>query len=179
MSLSAGRLRCGRVTDLAFLVALQKRCTDEVGFLPRAASVELLEAGGVVIGRENGDEAGALLWRPTMRCQPGTASIVQAAVAMDAQRRRLGLEMVGKVCQLVAPVACVVQCWCAADLESNEFWRSAGFELVACREPENRRNRRLNLWRIPLGECSRARLLELPRRAGYRAGLFEGKRLAG
>jgi hypothetical protein len=56
--------------DLAYVVALQKRNGDAVGFIPRAALAEKIERNQVLLARENGDPPGTCTtvpW-PSPRC---------------------------------------------------------------------------------------------------------------
>src|SRR4051812_20753088 len=80
--------------DLAYVVDLQKRNGDAVGFIPRQALAEKIELGRIWLARENGDPAGYLhhgsLSVPEVR-------IFQAAVQYDARRRHLGLALVAQL----------------------------------------------------------------------------------
>lgn len=129
---------------LRFLEHLQRRYTNALGFLPTAALEEFLNAGRVRIVFENGEPAGYVLGRWHGRPGDARASIVQAAVAMDAQRRGCGLAAVERFIEEAAQRdAPIVRCTCAADLEAVEFWRAAGFTEIARRVGGTRRKRQL------------------------------------
>jgi L-amino acid N-acyltransferase YncA len=162
----------GRMNTVDFIVGLQRKFTDAVGFLPRAAVEEFVAAGRFVVAQENDEDVGAVLWRPRLRCMPECASIVQAMVFLDAQRREHGRRLVDAVCSEAAVEGrLMVGCWCAADLAAVEFWESAGFRPVGLRPGGARRSRALILFRrslLPGGGLPR-RFFELPARAGWKA----------
>lgn len=162
-------MRRATARELCFIRDLQRRFSSQLGFLPTAALEQYLAWGQVLVSRENGDAAGAIVFRPGLRCQPTTASIVQAAVCMDAQRRQHGLDLLSATLSRLPTTTEVVQCWCAEELEANEFWLAAGFRRVAVRTPGNTRRRRLLLWRLPMNDASDLRCNALPDRCGFKA----------
>lgn len=128
-------------SDLAYVVALQKRNHEALGFIPRAALAEKIDLGRIWLATENGDPAGYLhhgsLAVPEVR-------IFQAAVQYDARRRHLGLSLVADlVARARAAGARGVSLRCLDFLDANDFWTAAGFELIA-REPGGRGT--LNVW---------------------------------
>src|SRR4051794_17721498 len=78
--------------DLAYVVHLQKKHGDAIGFLPRLALEEKIDLRRVWLARDNGEPAGFLhhgsLAKPEVR-------IFQAAIQYDARRRHMGLALVG------------------------------------------------------------------------------------
>src|SRR5215218_3775502 len=80
--------------DLAYVVALQKRNGEALGFIPRAALSEKIDLGRIWLATENGDPAGYLhhgsLAVPEVR-------IFQAAIQYDARRRHHGLALVANL----------------------------------------------------------------------------------
>src|SRR5437762_2871913 len=56
----AGDVRRATPVDLPFVVALQKRDHEALGFIPRAALAEKIERDQLLLVRENGDPAGFL-----------------------------------------------------------------------------------------------------------------------
>ena len=89
------------------------------------------------IAEENDDAAGYILSRPKLRWQPAMRSITQAAVAMDAQRRHHGLALLARIEQESRSAGLLaIQACCAVGLDSNDFWRAAGFlPIVHMRQP--------------------------------------------
>lgn len=127
--------------DLAYVVHLQKRHGDAIGFLPRLALAQKIDLGRVWLARENGEPAGFLhhgtLNAPEVR-------IFQAAVQYDARRRRLGLALVDELLTRAAAAgARGVSLRCLSYLEANAFWTAAGFRLLAT-EPGAKGT--LNVW---------------------------------
>lgn len=137
--------------DVDFVVALQKKFTHELGFLPKGAIQWYAENARIRLAQENDDNAGYLLGRARFKWQPLMRPITQAAIAMDARRRHLGLSLVAAVVEearLAGQVA--VQAMCAADLESVEFWRAAGFSEIGRYSPTNTRARQMICFRNSL-----------------------------
>jgi N-acetylglutamate synthase-like GNAT family acetyltransferase len=127
--------------DLPYVVHLQKRYADALGFLPRAALAEKIELGQVWLSLENGEPAGFLhhgsLAVPEVR-------IFQAAVQYDARRRHLGLALVQSLADRAAATgARGISLRCLSFLEANDFWRAAGFTLLGT---ETGAKGTLNVW---------------------------------
>lgn len=158
------------LADLRFVDNLQKRFGRSLGFLPRAAIEGHIELGNVTLARENDDHAGYLLVRPVLSWRPELASIVQAAVCMDAQRRQHGLALLLQVESEARSRGQVgLQANCAIGVEANEFWRAAGFKPIAHLTPNTKSGRHVICWRKPLVRSLPTWFAELPRRAGHRA----------
>lgn len=164
-------------SDRTFVASLQRRFSNSLGFLPTAAIDALLDERRILLGTENGDPAGYVIARRRLRCQPFTAPIVQAAVAMDARRRRLGMNLVEAVCQDAwADGRSCVQCWCREDLDACDFWSACGFTAVADRDPLSARRKRMILYRRPLPGCDDVTLRTIPRNAGWKAATISPER---
>lgn len=115
-------------SDLSYVVDLQKRNPEALGFIPRAALMEKIERSQIHLAIENGQPAGFLhhgsLKVPEVR-------IFQAAIQYDARRRKLGLALVQDVIdRAVAAGAGAVSLRCLDFLDANDFWTAAGFEQV-------------------------------------------------
>jgi len=152
--------------DLAFELALAKRFTDAVGFIPREALEHYAALGGVIRARENGEPAGFMAATLSVKNHARTAQIYQAAIALDAQRRHHGLALLAAISDLARSRGSrTLQCWCASDLEANLFWHSAGFSQRGTRTGGTSRKRVHLLWQLALvGELPAAHAkLELPR----------------
>lgn len=127
--------------DLPYVVALQKRHADALGFIPRLALEQKIELGRIRLARENGEPAGFLhhgsLARPEVR-------VFQAAIQYDARRRRMGLALVDDLVRRATDAgARGVSLRCLSFLEANEFWDAAGFRLLTT-EPGAKGT--LNVW---------------------------------
>ena len=141
--------------DLSYVVHLQKRHAGALGFIPRVALREKIDLGRVWLARENGQPAGFLhhgsLARPEVR-------IFQAAIQYDARRRHMGLALVNDLVRRAAGAgAAGVSLRCLSFLDANEFWRAAGFRLLAT-EPGAKGT--LNVWVKRLREGAGAGGLE-------------------
>ena len=139
--------------DLAYVVHLQRRHHEALGFIPRQALAEKIEQGRVWLASENGEPAGFLhhgtLARPEVR-------IFQAAVQYDVRRRHLGLALVADLVRRAqAAGARAVSLRCLSFLEANDFWSAAGFELVTA-EPGAKGT--LNVWGLQLPSAQPGRL---------------------
>jgi N-acetylglutamate synthase-like GNAT family acetyltransferase len=133
--------------DLAYVVALQKRNGEAVGFIPRAALQEKIERRQILLVRENGDPAGFLhhgsLAKPEVR-------LFQAAIQYDARRRHHGLALVDMMMRRATEAgAKAVSLRCLDFLDANDFWTAAGFRLLGA-EPGARGT--LNVWGKSIGK---------------------------
>jgi hypothetical protein len=140
----------GSLEHLRFVVHLQKRFTNEIGYIGQEASRWYLEHQGVVIAQENDEPAGFLLFKPHAPTMPAIVPIFQAAIAYDARRRHHGLRLVEHVKRTaMAANKRLVQLWCRCELEANDFWKAAGFVAVAARPGGRGRKIPHVLWRFP------------------------------
>lgn len=163
-------IRPATLADLRFVTHVQKRFTDQLGFLPTPALEWYLANNGVTIANENDTAAGYLLGRPRLRWQPLMRPIYQAAVLMDAQRRHHGLQLLAVVeAAAIAAGQIALQANCAAGLDANEFWAAAGFKPIAHLTPANVRGRDVICWRKPLTRSIPPWFVQLPDRAGHHA----------
>lgn len=142
------RLIQGKPSHLKMVIDLQKKFSNQLGFLPKVAIEQYLEKGLTGIAIENGEPCGYVLGRPSFRYQRQLRPITQAAVYMDAQRRHHGLALVDAVCRrALADGQLAVQASCAADIEAVEFWMTAGFLPIHDRELPNARGRQIIVFR--------------------------------
>jgi N-acetylglutamate synthase-like GNAT family acetyltransferase len=155
--------------DLIFVDSLQKKFGRSLGFLPRQALELNIQRGNVTLTTENADSAGYLLVRPILKWRPEMASIVQAAVCMDAQRRHHGLALLLLIEQEARSRGQVaIQANCAIGVEANEFWAAAGFKPIAHLTPATKSGREIICWRKPLQRSLPAWFTDLPAQAGGR-----------
>jgi ribosomal protein S18 acetylase RimI-like enzyme len=165
----AQRLSRATLKDIKFIDSLQKKFGRSLGFLPYEALEVNLEAGNVDLAMENDEPAGYLLCRPRLAWQPLLGSIVQAAVAMDAQRRHHGLALLLQVEERARRAGQVaLQANCAIGVEANEFWAAAGFKPIAHLTPATVSGREIICWRKPLTRKLPSWFTMLPKQAGGR-----------
>src|SRR4051794_2286503 len=131
--------------DLPYVVHLQKRHADALGFLPRAALAEKIGRGQVWLSLENGEPAGFLhhgsLAVPEVR-------IFQAAVQYDARRRHLGLALVQSLAASAGGGgARGISVRCLAFPDPNRFWGAGGFPVA---EPGPGGKGTANFWGKPI-----------------------------
>ena len=127
--------------DLNYVVDLQRRNHEALGFIPRVALLEKIRLGQIHLATENDCPAGFLhhgsLARPEVR-------IFQAAIQYDARRRHHGLGLVQDLVERAEEAgARGVSLRCLDFLDANDFWTAAGFELIGT-EPGARGT--LNVW---------------------------------
>lgn len=155
---------------LKLIADLQRKFTNQLGFIPHAATQWYVDNGHVAIARENGEPCGMLLGRPAFRYQPQLRPITQAAIYMDAQRRHHGLALLAALeRRALAANQLAMQCCCAEDLTANEFWHAAGFHPMDLILPENRRGRSIVVWRKALTHTLPPWFFTPPPRAGHKA----------
>lgn len=176
---TVGQLSRATLKDLRFIDSLQKKFGRCLGFLPTRALEVNLEAGNVDLCMENGEPAGYLLCRPRLSWQPLLGSIVQAAVAMDAQRRHHGLALLLQVEERARTAGQVaLQANCAIGVEANEFWAAAGFKPIAHLTPATKSGREIICWRKALTRKLPAWFTMLPAKAGGRSLVVQSTRNA-
>jgi N-acetylglutamate synthase-like GNAT family acetyltransferase len=147
LSVDPGDIRRATPADLAYVVALQKRNHEALGFIPRAALAEKIDRGQILLASENGDPAGFLhhgsLAVPEVR-------IFQAAIQYDARRRHHGLALVDTMVRRATDAgANGLSLRCLDFLDANDFWTAAGFGLIGT-EPGARGT--LNVWGRTIGK---------------------------
>lgn len=166
----SGQIAIATPRHLKFLSHLQKQFSNHLGYLPTAALQWYVEQKRIGLAFENNEPAGYVLGRTHFRYQPEMRPITQAAVAMDAQRRHIGLALVDRVITHARQAGqLAVQACCAADLDANEFWYAAGFHAIGVIQPDNARGRKIVVWRKPLTTTLPEWFREAPHQAGHRA----------
>ena len=144
-------IRLATPKDLLFIRDLQRRFTNQIGFIPSAGVERELNRGRILLGAINNQEAGFLLTIPHLTSQPCTTAIIQTAVRLDAQRLSLGSELVNTLARTARDQGnTILQAWCKANLEANLFWQAQGFTAVATRNGGNGKHVPHILWRQPL-----------------------------
>lgn len=144
-------IRIATAADLPFVLQLQKKFSDQLGFLPSAALAQYIDWQRVHLVLENDVPAGYVLTRKNLRSARWCRPIIQTAVALDAQRRHNGIALVNHVsADSFRELQLGLQIWIAEDIEAVDFFRIAGFRRIVSRDSKNARGRRLVLMRKPL-----------------------------
>jgi len=128
------------IDDLPYVVDLEYKNKESLGFLPKLAIEERVRDRQVILGRLHGEPFGYLLFD----YRPQSVHVLQACIQYDARRRLYGAALYGWA--LTQWQAGIVTLKCAADLDSNLFWRSLGLVCTAVREGGARRKRKINVW---------------------------------
>jgi|GEM_PF-4393200 hypothetical protein len=126
--------------ELPYVTDLQRKNKESLGFLPSMALSERVTAGRVFMGWLGGAPFGYLLFD----YQTDAVNVLQACIQYDARRRVYGAQLYGW--GLEQWDTSRVRLKCAADLESNLFWRSLGLVCVGVKDGGARRGRKINIW---------------------------------
>jgi GNAT superfamily N-acetyltransferase len=129
-----------------YAVALQRRNSGSVGFLPHAVFERGAARGRLFLGLLNGEPCGYILtnggWQGVLRC-------VQVAIQYDVRRRLYGAMLVQAAEDYGLALGCVhVQLRCGRELPANAFWGSLGYFCTGT-APAGAAAKRfscLNLW---------------------------------
>ena len=136
------------MTSLAvrFAVDLARKNCEALLFIPAPRIEEYERQGRLLIGQENGEPCGFLIYGngyPTLK-------IYQACIQYDARRHASGLALVDRLKAIAVAQGRDISLWCASDLEANRFWEAVGFRHVARRNGGSRRQRVHFGWRCDL-----------------------------
>ena len=171
------KIRPATDADLAYVLHLQRKFTNQLGFLPTEAIRWLIEHARISLAVENGEPCGYLAGRTHLSQQPLLRPITQAAIQYDAQRRQHGLALLTQIeREAIEAGQAGIQACCREGIEANEFWRAAGFKPICIMTPANRRNKSVICWRKPLTNRFPLWFAMPPRRSGYRAFLTDSTR---
>jgi hypothetical protein len=143
---------------LPYVLALAKKHTNEIGFIPRP-KLELYEQRGQILAAQENDElCGFLVLGRDYR----TMHVYQTCVQYDARRRKHAIALVNRLEQIAARRNCTaISLRCALDLEANSFWLASGFKLERVDTTPNTRGRQVGVYRKEVTPCSQ-RLLFVP-----------------
>ena len=141
---------------LGYVLQLEKKHFEEIGFLPSPRLEAYLRAGQLWMAQENDEYCGFMVWGrgwPILR-------VYQVCIQYDAQRREHGF---GLVRRLIAKADQegyeAISCYVADDIDANHFWRAAGFQCIGQRDNGNRRGRLHNHWVMRMPNPIQADLL--------------------
>lgn len=163
-------IRTATARDMSFVLELQQRHSNALGFLPRAALDWYIDAGRLSLVLENGDPAGYIVGRDKLRWNIALRPITQAAIDYSAQRRHHGLRLVARAALDAREAGqMAIQAMCREDLDSNAFWKAAGFEEIGRYAPQTARQKNMICWRLRLTNFTPAWFNIMPPVAGWRA----------
>lgn len=135
-------------SHLPFVLDLQRKWSDSVGFLPRSALLSYLEDSQTLIVYENGAPAGYLNWTCTAR---GLVCLQQVAIDPSLLRTTLGSKIMQHIARAGVRGSCsVVRLRSRSDLTANQFWPTLGFSITATFLNPSKRMLPLIEWTRPL-----------------------------
>lgn len=127
-------IRVAELKDLAFIDALQKKHSRQVGFLFRDSLEKHIATGRVLIAQTPGTGAVGYVVASDKYLKREELGIVYQLVVLPGKQRGLvGATLVKEVFHRAAYGCRLFCCWCAQDLEANHFWESMGFLPIAFR----------------------------------------------
>lgn len=136
------------LSDLTFLLDLQRKWSNNVGFLPRACFERYIASHQILLVTENDTPAGYLSWTYS---PSGLLRLPQVAVHPDLLRTTIGTKLMRHVIRAATRRgASLVRLTSRSDLPANEFWPEFGFRCTAILTPRTTRNRPLLEWSLPL-----------------------------
>jgi hypothetical protein len=131
-----------------FWDSLQRRHSREIGFLPAPKVFGEICKNRMIAQHDNDELAGFLLHGPI----GPTLRVYQTCIALDARRRQLATDAIGElICRAELGNANLIALHCAADLDSNEFWRAMGFIEISRRVKSKRTYREQIQWARRVG----------------------------
>lgn len=148
-------IRPGTMDDLAFIDALQKKNSKQVGFFKRAALEGKIRLGHLLIAEEGAERIGYLMGNDQYFKRDDLGIIFQINIAEGKRRALVGAMLLKAQFERSAYGCKLYCCWCAQDIEANRFWESMGFVPLAFRAGSAKKDRVHIFWqkRIRAGDC--------------------------
>lgn len=141
-------VRAARPSDLAFLLDLQRKWSNNLGFLPRACFERYTESGQILVVTENNQPTAYVSFTAS---SSGLLRLPQVAVHPDLLRTTIGTKLLRHVIRAALHNRCsLVRLTSRSDLPANDFWPTLGFRCTAILTPQTTRNRPLLEWSLPL-----------------------------
>jgi len=172
-------IRDATMDDVAFIDALQKQHSRQVGFMHRKALESCIAGGDVLIAEEGTghlapgtrEKSASASPKPNAKSLVPIASplgycigrdkyfkredvgiIYQLNVSPGRQRKLVGAALVQAMFEKAAWGCKLFCCWCAQDIEANHFWESIGFVPLAFRTGSERQSRIHIFWQKRIRE---------------------------
>lgn len=130
-------IRPATPADLNYALDLQRRFSNQVGFVRATAYSDRIRRGHLLMRTDNDQPTGMLLYWPR---RDRVLTISQAAVELDLQRDTRGARLVYYLTQQMRFSGhCVIRLAVRDDLTALAFWRACGFRVThATRTPTAR-----------------------------------------
>jgi len=125
--------------DLLFIDALMKQHSEMVGFATTTELMSHIEEGTALIaldaseGPTAGEPLGYILYRDRYMKREDCGYVSQLNVVPHRHRGLVGAALVKAMFERLPYGVRLFSCWCAQDLEANQFWESVGFVPLAYR----------------------------------------------
>jgi hypothetical protein len=150
--------------DLAFIDALQKKHSKQVGWMQTMALLRKIELGEVLVAwasrpclaleRQNTGGTPVPREEPIGYCigqdryfkRDDVGIIYQLNVAPGNQRGLVGASLLKAQFEKSAWGCRLYCCWCAQDIEANRFWEAMGFVALAFRAGSEKKSRVHIFW---------------------------------
>jgi len=137
-------IRTATPSDLKYLVHLQKRWSNDVGFLPRQALLDYLERRGALIITQNAEPCGYLLFRPSKR---GIVRIPQVAIDPELLRSTAGTCLLSKLKHAATANGCfALRALSRTDTLAHLFFPAIGFTATAVLPAPSKRHMPVIEW---------------------------------
>ena len=145
--------------DIKFVIGLQRRWANTVGFLPACAHERYIDAGHVLLVLENDEPAGFLNFTVTTK---GLLRLPQVAIHPDLLRTTLGSKIMRALIRTAERRNMgAIRLTSRADLQANLFWPTLGFKPTAILTPKTTRNKPHIEWTKQLANSTNALLYAL------------------
>ena len=132
-----------------FAVALHRRHSEELGFIPRSRMADYAASGQLLLASEGGDAAGYLI----LGRSNGTGRIFQACIEPELRLLGIGRELVERSESMARQDgATALRLRCRDGLAALAFWSALGFEKVATVPGGLKRKRSINVLERPVSE---------------------------
>jgi GNAT superfamily N-acetyltransferase len=120
--------------DLAFIDGLQKLHTRQVGWMPTKQLESKIANGHVIVAEDEAKQpVGYCIGRDQYFKRDDCGIIYQVNVVASHRRALVGAMLVQAMFERAAYGCKLFCCWCAQDIEANQFWESLGFVPLAFR----------------------------------------------
>lgn len=159
-------IRMAKASDIVFVNDLQRRWSNNIGFLPKAALEQKIEAHKCLLVFENDEPAGYLNWSDNRK---GAVHVTQVAIDPELLRTTLGTKIMRTIERSAVKGGCSIIRLCSrSNLSANFFWPELGFTTTAVFQRNSRRGLPLIEWTKPLVTPDQAVHSILRNGKGYR-----------
>lgn len=140
--------------DLAFIDALQRKHSKNVGWMASTILEKKIEKGEIIIAEDGGRAIGYCMGQDRYFKRDDVGIIYQMNIEPGHQRGLVGASLLKAMFERSAWGCKLFCCWCAQDLAANKFWEAMGFVPLAFRAGSEKKSRIHIFWqkRIRAGD---------------------------